>query len=147
MSRNRLAQRDARPRHRREDARPGPCAGADARRVARGSAPSPVRRRAEDRLRRAFVLLLVTSYVALVIGWWPLVTRQDQLPAIPLVAIFVTAAAMAQPFCRVASTAGIHLEPGFHTYRAAGGESRIALLWSDAADRAFSPCDADGEWR
>ena len=40
-----------------------------------------------------------------------------------------------------------HLEPGFHTYRAAGGESRIALLWSDAADRAFSPFDADGEWR
>ena len=60
-------------------------------------------------LHRAFVLLVVTAYVAPLIGWWPLVSRQDHLPAIPLVAVFVTAAIMALPMGRLASTAGMVL--------------------------------------
>jgi hypothetical protein len=48
-------------------------------------------------LRRAFVLLVVTSYVALLMGVWPLVSRQDHLPTIPLVAILLAAAVMSLP--------------------------------------------------
>ena len=60
-------------------------------------------------LRRAFVLLVATSYVALLVGVWPLVSRQDHLPAIPLVAILVTAAVMGLPLRRPAGSIGIGL--------------------------------------
>jgi hypothetical protein len=40
-----------------------------------------------------------------------------------------------------------HLRPGFHTYAPAPGESRVALLWSNADKRAFSPYDDEGDWR
>jgi hypothetical protein len=60
-------------------------------------------------LRRAFVVLVATAYVALLIGVWPLATRQDDLPAIPLVAIFLTAAVMALPLRRPAGIIGITL--------------------------------------
>jgi hypothetical protein len=48
-------------------------------------------------IRRAFVLLLLTAYVALLIGAWPLVSRQDHLPTVPLAAILVTAGLMWVP--------------------------------------------------
>ncbi len=38
------------------------------------------------------------------------------------------------------------LAPGFHSYRAAGDEGTVALLWAPAA-AAFSPFDAAGNWR
>jgi hypothetical protein len=40
-----------------------------------------------------------------------------------------------------------YLRPGFHSYRAPSGESRVALLWRSAAERTFSPFDAEGNWR
>ena len=40
-----------------------------------------------------------------------------------------------------------HLRPGFHTYEPAPGESRVALLWSNADKLAFSPYDDEGGWR
>jgi len=48
-------------------------------------------------LRRAFVLLVGTSYVAILIGLWPLVSRQDHLPTVPLVAISITAVCIGLP--------------------------------------------------
>jgi hypothetical protein len=65
-------------------------------------------------LRRAFVLLVVTSYVALLMGVWPLVSRQDHLPTIPLVAILLAAAVMSLPLRRpagiIAITLGVAIE-------------------------------------
>ena len=48
-------------------------------------------------VRRAFVLLLLAAYLALLIGAWPLVSRQDHLPAVPLAAILVTAGLLSVP--------------------------------------------------
>jgi len=39
------------------------------------------------------------------------------------------------------------LAAGFHSYRAAGDEGRVALIWARAAAEAFSPFDARGNWR
>jgi hypothetical protein len=41
--------------------------------------------------KRAFVLLAAGGYAALLLGFWPIITRQDMLPAFPLLAIAVTA--------------------------------------------------------
>jgi hypothetical protein len=60
-------------------------------------------------LRRAFVLLVGASYVALLIGVWPLVSRQDHLPAVPLVAILVTAVCIGLPLRRPAGIIPIAL--------------------------------------
>src|SRR5262249_44928323 len=61
-----------------------PIAWMAARRVAR-DAPT------ELGLRRAFLVLLTAAYAIVLLGGWPLVTRQDMLPLIPLAAIAVTA--------------------------------------------------------
>jgi hypothetical protein len=39
------------------------------------------------------------------------------------------------------------LRPGFHSYRPAPGEPPAAALWSNAAERGFSPFDAEGNWQ
>lgn len=39
------------------------------------------------------------------------------------------------------------LRTGFHSYRPAPGESPAAALWSNAAERGFSPFDAEGNWQ
>src|SRR5262249_35412460 len=51
-------------------------------------------RRDSDALRgarRAFVWLSATLYLAALISYWPLVTRQDMLPCRPLLTIFAVA--------------------------------------------------------
>jgi len=53
-----------------------------ARRLARGSARGP---------RQAFVLLAAATYLVVLLIGWPLITRQDQLPIVPLVAVFAAA--------------------------------------------------------
>jgi hypothetical protein len=39
------------------------------------------------------------------------------------------------------------LSPGFHSYHAPAAGNRVALLWARAAEQAFSPFDAQGNWR
>ena len=39
------------------------------------------------------------------------------------------------------------LSPGLHTFRAAAGEDRVALIWARAAEQGFSPFDEQGNWR
>lgn len=42
-------------------------------------------------LRRAFLLLVTMGYAALLSGAWPIATRQDNLPAVPLLAVLLIA--------------------------------------------------------
>jgi len=78
--------------------------------VATGAAARLLVTRSPDGARRAFVLVAAATYAAVLEFGWPLVTMQDQLPLVPVVAPFVVAALMQAPAGRRWVAVGVAVE-------------------------------------
>ncbi|HVT04242.1 MAG TPA: glycosyltransferase family 39 protein [Thermoanaerobaculia bacterium] len=62
----------------------------------------------EQRRLRSLIFITALSYLALLVSFWPLIPRQDYLPAYPLIHVFIAGAVFAipKPF-RVAALSGL----------------------------------------
>ncbi len=60
--------------------------------------------------RQAFVLIAAATYLGVLLAGWPLLTQQDQLPIVPLLALFVAAALLRLPFAGRVVAAGVAVE-------------------------------------